>query len=213
MSACQDADELSRSVVPVRRRFALDAAFALLGCLAAFQGFGFCAALIVSAWWFLSIAIVRSDLDEFIIPNWTIAGIAVTGLSYALVSTPGSLSNLSALTAAIAPLTGRAVATFLIVAALAWGFKHLAGREGLGFGDVKLAGALALWLGVYQLFVTLEVACFAALGLVSVSYLRNRRSLNGEVVPFGAFLAPAAWLVFVGSYINMASGPWRALIG
>jgi leader peptidase (prepilin peptidase) / N-methyltransferase len=212
MSAYEDVRENLRHTHFARGHVITDVVCAALGCLVAFYIFGFHAALLVSAWWCLSVVIVRSDLDNFIIPNWATAGIAFTGILYAAVSAPAAL-HLSAVMGEVAEPIGRAVATFLCVAAFAWIFTRITGREGLGFGDVKLSGALALWLGAYDLIMTLEIASFAALGLVAACYLRNRQTFHDGVIPFGAFLAPAAWLVFVSGNVSMASGPWHALIG
>jgi prepilin signal peptidase PulO-like enzyme (type II secretory pathway) len=213
MSACEDVHESPPERLFVRGHVFTDVVFALLGCVGAFYLFGFQAALLVSVWWCLSIIIIRSDLDDFIIPNWATAGIALAGILYAVVSTPGVSGHLSAVAGEIAGPAERAIVTFLGVAAFAWVFVRITGREGLGFGDVKLSGALAVWLGAYGLIVTLELASFTALGLVAVCYLRNKQTFHDGVIPFGAFLAPAAWIVFVIDNISVASGPWHALIG
>lgn len=62
------------------------------------------------------------------------------------------------------------------------------GREpGLGFGDVKLIGALALWLGEAT---PLLVSTAAILGLAWAKMARPADSR----LPFGPFLAVGAWL-------------------
>ncbi len=68
------------------------------------------------------------------------------------------------------------------------------GREAMGWGDVKLAGALGLLLGPLPLLWTVAVA--AGAGAVAGLLLRRRGA--EPRIPFGALLAPvgvaAAWL-------------------
>lgn len=76
-------------------------------------------------------------------------------------------------------------------------YYRLRSVDGLGFGDVKLAAACAIWIGTNDL----AGAIFAAsvTGLVIV-FLVNRmtNSTKIERLPFGALLAPAClgmWLL------------------
>lgn len=86
--------------------------------------------------------------------------------------------------------------------ALAWGlaalYGRLRGREGLGFGDVKLFGVLGLALGGAAMPL---VALAAALGglLAALVRTRSRRRLRAAAaVPFGAWLCIAAAGVWWG---------------
>lgn len=74
-------------------------------------------------------------------------------------------------------------------------------EPGLGFGDVKLAAALALWLGVR---VSWMLAVAAALGLLAMAWRRR----PGERLAFGPMIAAAAWLVGA----PMEWGWWTATI-
>jgi leader peptidase (prepilin peptidase) / N-methyltransferase len=213
MSAYEDLREGRRGARFIGAHGVVDFAFAACGCLATFNIFEFRTALLVAAWWCLSVVIVRSDLEEFIIPNWATAGIALLGLCYAISTTPGAFTHLSTTAVAIVTPIERGILTFLCVAAFGWAFAQMTGRECLGFGDVKLSSALGLWLCAYDLIITLEIASVAALGLVAVCYLRNKRAFDDGVIPFGAFLAPAAWGVFGGGYVGAMAGPWHALLG
>lgn len=150
-------------------------------------------AVFATLWWGAVLAVVRSDLDAFVIPDTATAAIAGLGLAqtfWAALAAGGSWRS-----AGIA--TAWAVATGSTAFGMFWmvGRAHRIARgcEGLGFGDVKLAGASALWLDAVGNAVALEIAALAAVVLVS---LRSRRGPSGAI-PFGAFLAPAAWLVFV----------------
>jgi leader peptidase (prepilin peptidase)/N-methyltransferase len=187
-------------------------AFAALGSLAAFIALGFQAGLLVAGWWCLSLVIIESDLEDLIIPNWATAGIGILGIVHIAVDafavSPYWLNVANSILVAIEG----ASFTFLGVAAFAFVFKSIIGRECLGFGDVKLSGALAVWLSAYDLLITVELACFAALALVGVAYLRDREAALNGVIPFGAFFAPAGWLVYLGRAICMGSGSWHSLL-
>jgi prepilin signal peptidase PulO-like enzyme (type II secretory pathway) len=189
-----------------------DLAFATLGSLAAFIVLGFQVGLLVAGWWCLSLVIVKSDLEDLIIPNWATAGIGIFGITYVAVDASSVSPHWSNIANAVLVAIERASLTFLGVAAFAFVFKSIIGRECLGFGDVKLSGALAVWLGAYDLLITVELACFAALALVGVAYLRDRESPPNGVIPFGAFLAPAGWFVYLGRAICMGSGSWHSLL-
>lgn len=145
-------------------------------------------------WWAAVVTTVRSDLAAFIIPDGASLATAALGLAVAagvpLLAGEGAGAALSAALGAI--VTGAAAfALFWLVDA---GFRRL-GREALGFGDVKLAGAAAVWLTPGDAALALEVA---ALGALAALLARPRAgALRDTAVPFGAFLAPAAWLVFV----------------
>ena len=78
---------------------------------------------------------------------------------------------------------------------LIWaGFRGCSGRDGIGFGDLKLAAANGAWLGIEALPWTLLVASLA--GCVAALY---RRALSHrkqfEAVAFGPYLALGGILV------------------
>lgn len=92
-------------------------------------------------------------------------------------------------------LTGGLIG-WAMLAVLAWTYRRLRGREGLGGGDPKLLGAIGLWLGWMPLAPLLALA--AALGLVVALW----RGLSArESLPFGTMLAVAAWPIALGLLI------------
>jgi leader peptidase (prepilin peptidase) / N-methyltransferase len=97
----------------------------------------------------------------------------------------------------------RAAATAAALAALRFGYEQLRGREGLGLGDVKLAGGIGAWLTIEQIPLCLSAAAAAALLYALAAHMRGEAIERTTSVPFGAFLCPALWLVF---YIGVVSG-------
>jgi leader peptidase (prepilin peptidase)/N-methyltransferase len=72
------------------------------------------------------------------------------------------------------------------------------GREGLGLGDAKLASAGGAWIGWEHLFGAVLLAATVALGLAAALAILRRESLSGaDRIPFGTFLAPSIWIVWL----------------
>ncbi len=67
-------------------------------------------------------------------------------------------------------------------------FRHLRGTAGLGLGDVKMAGAAALWVAPWNLPLLLMLACLAALLAVAIVILSGRRLDRLTRIPFGPFI-------------------------
>jgi prepilin signal peptidase PulO-like enzyme (type II secretory pathway) len=155
-----------------------------------------CAFLVVA------LVIARSDARSYTIPDWASAALALLGLLDAA-------SSATAAGAPLLPALGAAgasgAAAFALFWAIAAAHRWLRGHDGLGFGDVKLAGACALWLSPGEQAATLEVAALAGLALL---FATMRRGAAGEAdrraVPFGALLAPTAWIVHMaGAVIDL----------
>ena len=90
----------------------------------------------------------------------------------------------------------RAVGTALALATVRWCYGLLKKREGLGFGDIKLAAAVGAWLPLADIPLCFAVATSSALVTVILARLRGQGIDATMKLPFGAFLCPALWLVF-----------------
>jgi prepilin signal peptidase PulO-like enzyme (type II secretory pathway) len=177
------------------RHSSLEDSVAMLSGLA--LSYAVCApalATLVAAWWLFTVAIVRSDLNAFLIPDWASGGVALLALSRFLL-VPGTLEHPDLLAGLIAEAVFRAICAFAALWLIGRLYELIAGRQGLGVGDVKLCGVLALWLEADQALIALELATFAA--LIFVFAKKGMRQRSGDAIPFGAFLAPAAWIIYV----------------
>ena len=67
----------------------------------------------------------------------------------------------------------------------------LAGKEAMGFGDVKLMGALGLFFGWINM-VIISVMAFLFAAVVSIIILISRRKKINEYIPFGPFIVVAS---------------------
>lgn len=68
---------------------------------------------------------------------------------------------------------------------------YFVSRGGMGEGDVKLAPALGIWLGLEQGLLCLLLA-FISGGIVGALLLLCRRGKLKQAIPFGPFLCAAA---------------------
>ena len=74
-------------------------------------------------------------------------------------------------------------------------YRWLRGREGIGLGDVKLAGVAGAWLDWPIIPIAIEIAAVAALGAYLIRHFCFRRAVRPTTrMPFGLFLAPAIWI-------------------
>ena len=138
----------------------------------------------------LMIAGADVDARTCLLPDTVTWGAAGVGIAAAPLLDPGDpwLAVVAALTRAF----GTAAALDLLRRCYA-GIRQ---REGLGLGDVKLAGALGAWLPLDMIPVCFGLAASAALVAATAAHLRGQSVEATTKLPFGAFLCPALWLVF-----------------
>jgi leader peptidase (prepilin peptidase)/N-methyltransferase len=139
----------------------------------------------------LMVAIAAVDARRFIIPDELTAAALALGLAYAAV---GDEMWAQALAAAV--LRGAVPAlAFLGVRA---GYRRWRGREGIGLGDVKLAGVAGVWLDWSTIPIAIEIAAVAALAAYLILQYYFRRTVRPTTrLPFGLFLAPAIWIAWI----------------
>ena len=81
-----------------------------------------------------------------------------------------------------------AMASVVIMLVIYW-----ASRGGMGFGDVKLAFVLGVWLGLEQSLLCLLLA-FILGGVVGVTLLLTGLKTRKDVIPFGPYLCVSGWV-------------------
>ena len=135
------------------------------------------------AWVLLALAII--DLRHMRLPDRLTLPLLAAGLATNIVLAPERLAA-SAVGAAVGYAGFRGIA---------FAYRSLRGREGLGAGDAKLLAAAGAWVGWAAL---LDVVVLASLfGICTVTVLRSSgHNINGTTtIPFGPFLALAIWVV------------------
>lgn len=80
---------------------------------------------------------------------------------------------------------------------LAFLYRFLRKREGLGYGDMKLFAALGAWCGWQALPTIAVIAALLAFGMLMFFYVAGKVWSNDVPLPFGPFLAAAGWYVMI----------------
>ncbi|HEX5055344.1 MAG TPA: A24 family peptidase [Gammaproteobacteria bacterium] len=90
-------------------------------------------------------------------------------------------------------------------------FKWVTGKDGMGFGDLKLFALFGAWLGWQALpgIILLSSLVGAVSGLALILFAGRNRQLP---IPFGPFLSVAGWLYLMyGKSINEAYLNWMKI--
>jgi leader peptidase (prepilin peptidase)/N-methyltransferase len=130
------------------------------------------------------IALAGIDYDHKLLPNKIVYPMAAYGVvATLLVDRDDLVENLAA---------GAGAFLFLLLAALAY-------PRGMGMGDVKLAGAMGLYLGVS--IIPALLTAFLAGSIVGLAIIaREGAAGRKKAVPFGVFLA-------LGGLVGVLAGP------
>ena len=138
---------------------------------------------------FIMLAIAVIDARLFVIPDELTVAAFILALINAAVIEPQAIVE----AVGLAVLRGAALA--LLFFGLRAGYRRLRGREGIGLGDVKLAGVAGAWLGWLTIPIAVEIAALAALAAYGIRYYAVGRPFEAALkFPFGLFFAPAIWL-------------------
>ena len=70
----------------------------------------------------------------------------------------------------------------------------IAGKEAMGFGDVKLMGALGLFFGWINIII-ISVLSFLLAAVISIGILIFRKKKMDEYIPFGPFIVVSSFIV------------------
>ncbi len=139
----------------------------------------------VLGWQLLLIAII--DAENFWLPDvltWPLAG---TGLvAGAVIARGWPVDQIIGLIVGFGLLWG-----------MAWLYKRVRKRDGLGGGDPFLFAGAGAWVGWMGLPSVLLWACAVGFSIV-LTFLITRRSVSGtDRLPFGTFLAVGIWLTWL----------------
>jgi len=136
-------------------------------------------------WDLLTLAII--DWRDGVLPDILTLPLIPLGLFAAFLDNPND----------VWPHALGALVGFAVFALIRWGYRRLRGREGLGFGDVKLlaaAGAFVSWEGLPSVVL---IAAILGLGLALAQSLMGRRLALDDRLAFGPALCAGFWLVWL----------------
>ena len=72
----------------------------------------------------------------------------------------------------------------------------IAGKEAMGFGDVKLMGAMGLFFGWMNMIV-ISLIAFLLAAVISIFLLASKKKTTDEYIPFGPFIVMATFIVMI----------------
>jgi leader peptidase (prepilin peptidase)/N-methyltransferase len=148
-------------------------------------GIIFCAAMI---------ALAFIDFDTQLLPDDLTLPLLWAGLIFNTVGTYASLGS---------AVVG-AIAGYLSLWLVYWGFKLATGKEGMGYGDFKLLAAIGAWLGWQVLPLTILLSSFVG-ALIGISLIVFTRHGKNVPIPFGPYLAIAGIIaMFWGKPLTQA---------
>jgi leader peptidase (prepilin peptidase)/N-methyltransferase len=149
----------------------------------------------------IAMAIAVIDARYFLIPNELSAAAFALALVNAAVMAPFAVGE------AIAIALLRAAVMALLFLGLRALYRRVRGRDGIGLGDVKLAGVAGAWLDWLTLPIAIEIAALAAIAVFGVRHYAKARAFDPALkFPFGLFLAPGIWLGWLIEATLLAPG-------
>jgi leader peptidase (prepilin peptidase) / N-methyltransferase len=140
-------------------------------------------------------AIAAVDWRRQIIPDELNLLLALFGLAYRWVDGNGF--------PAAALLSG--IAASCALWAFSVGFQRIRGIVGLGLGDVKMAGAAAIWISPWNLPILLFSACLSALAVAALTALAGTRIGRVTRLPFGPFIGLGLVITWAIERTNLPS--------
>lgn len=72
----------------------------------------------------------------------------------------------------------------------------IAGKEAMGFGDVKLMGALGLFFG-WKMIIAVALIAFLIAAITSIFLMITKKKKSNEYIPFGPFIVIASLIVML----------------
>ena len=176
---------------------------AAAGAIAAYAAWRYGASLaavgaMFFCWSMLALTVI--DLDTQLLPDDITLLLLWVGL----------LLNLSGTLVPLRAAVIGAVAGYLALWLVYWGFKLATGKEGMGYGDFKLLAAIGAWLGWQKLpmVILLSSVVGAVIGISLIVFARRGRETP---IPFGPYLAAAGVIaLFWGDEIARR---WLPILG
>lgn len=188
----------SACAAPIGARYPLvEAGTALLFAVIGAQHGATFAALMWAAVVALLLAAALIDWDTTLLPDDLTLPLLWAGL----------LAAAAGWTLPLPQVVAGAAVGYLSLWSVYWLFKLATGKEGMGYGDFKLLGALGAWLG-WQAILPIVLMASVIGAVVGLALKASGGLREGRYVPFGPFLAGGGLVVML-----VGTAPLLALIG
>ncbi len=143
------------------------------------------------------------DLEHYYLPDRVTIGGMLLGvpLSFCVPELQGETERLPALYWSL----GGMAAGFFGLWALSWAASKAFKKDAMGFGDVKLLGAIGAFFGPVAVLFTVVVSSFVGALAGGLLILRGKARLGGyTAVPYGPFLAigVVTWMFWGPRVVN-----------
>lgn len=150
----------------------------------------------VLGWQLLLLAIL--DAEHFWLPNPLVGLLAASGLGVAALGGPERF-----LTAIIGAAAG-----FTTLFTIAYLYKRIRGRTGMGGGDPKLLGAIGAWVGWQPLPIVLLIGAGLGIAFAIFEAIRDGAVTKGGAIwqrrlPLGTCLAISTWVWLLLDRVNL----------
>ena len=159
----------------------------------------FASTLLWSVWGALLLCCLLIDHKYFLLPDVLTYSLLVMGLT----ASAASLVGVALIAVSLEQSVLGAAVAWLVLAAVAWGYRAGTGRDGMGQGDIKLFAALGAWLGLAALpWVLLGASLAGALIGIWARLAKQQPNtaaaaelgLDENAIAFGPFLVASAVL-------------------
>jgi leader peptidase (prepilin peptidase) / N-methyltransferase len=152
---------------------------ALIGLVAYKYGYTY-SALFAFIFVFALVALTFIDLDTFLLPDDIVLPLLWLGLIF----------NLNTGFTDIKSAVIGAVAGYMMLWIVYWLFKLIRGKEGMGYGDFKLLGAIGAWFG-WQMLPAVILLSSVVGSLIGIYLMLFKGKDKNYAIPFGPYLTLA----------------------
>jgi len=139
------------------------------------------------------VAIAMIDADTQLIPDSIVLPLMWLGLAMSLFH---PLPGASTLFISPSDAIVGAMAGYLTLWSIFWLFKLATGKDGMGYGDFKLLGALGAWLGWQNLPMIIMMSAVVG-AVINITMIVARGKDRSIPIPFGPYLAAAGWITMI----------------
>jgi len=179
-----------------RRHIAVELTAALVGLVAlTVHPLPLAAVSALLGWWLLLIAML--DTEHQWLPDSLTLPLIPLGLAAAWAGFGPTLVD---------RVAGAAIGWAALVL-IAFGYRRIRGREGMGGGDPKLFAAIGAWIGAWHLPVILLGAGMIGLAAILMMRLRGEPVSATTRLPLGALMAVTAWPAWLVAAYPFSFGP------
>ena len=177
--------------------------FVLIACIgsaAAFSCLQPAEAFWAMMFWLIAIRIAWEDIRFLTVSHLDLVLLAACGMLQSAVP-HWDAANGAQLAASLSGKIANAAILGLCLYTIAFLFRLIRRREGLGLGDIMLVAAAGLWMPADTVLRAVGLASITALALLPTAALRGVGLRPDGRIPFATFLAPSFWFMWMAQQL------------